>query len=95
MKKLIKPCFFILIILFVIIFLNRNNENIGDNVLSEESIIRFEEDLKEGKEIIPSNYLTPKKDYQNKANKIGMKCSNMIEKAVNKVLQKLLDSIDN
>ena len=95
MKKLIKPCFFILIILFVIIFLNRNNENIGDNVLSEESIIRFEEDLKEGKEIIPSNYLTPKKDYHNKANKIGMKCSNMIEKAVNKVLQKLLDSIDN
>jgi len=95
MKRLIKPCFFILIVLFVIIFLNRNNEYVNANVLSEESIIRFEEDLKKGKEIIPSNYLNPKKDYENKANKIGMKCSNLIEKAVNKVLQRLLESIDN
>lgn len=95
MKKLIKPTFYILIVLFIILFLNRNNDYVSDTTLSQESIIKFEEDLKAGKEIVPSNYITPKKDYKNKANEIGMKCSNLIEKAVNKVLKRLIESIDN
>ena len=96
MKRIIKLVFLILTIMFMILFLNRsNNYYENEKILSQEAIEKFEEDLKEGKKINPSNYITPKKDYNNKASKIGMKCSNTIEKLVNKALKKILESIDN
>lgn len=85
-----------LCILFLIAFLNKNNNDYAnENILTEEAIIRFEEDLKEGKKIVPSNYITPKKEYNNKASKIGLQASNLIEKVVNKLLKKFIESIEN
>lgn len=96
MKKTIKYIFLILLILFLIIFLNKNNNYYeNETVLTTEAIEQFEKDLKEGKEIIPSNYLPPKKEYNNKISTFGLKCSSTIEKAVNKVLRKFLQSIEN
>ena len=95
MKKTIKIIFFILCILFLLLFLNKNNyyyEN--ETILTEEAIHRFEEDLKEGKEIIPSHYITPKKEYNNKVSIFGLKCSNLIEKVTNRILKKILESIE-
>lgn len=96
MKKTIKGIGLVLVVLFLVVFLNKNN-NVYENekVLTEEAISRFEEDLKSGKEIVPSNYITPKKDYNNKLCKIGLKCSSIIESVANKVLQKILESIEN
>ena len=65
MKKIIKPIFMIIIILFFMVFINRNNYYENRTVLSEKSIKQFELDLKEGKEINPSNYLTKEKNYNN------------------------------
>lgn len=84
------------VLLFLFTFLNMNN-NTYDNeaVLTQEAILEFEKDLKEGKNLQPSYYIQPKKDYSNKACKIGMKCSKVIEDCVNKILRKLLSSIES
>ena len=63
MKKLIKAISIVLWILFCILFLNKNNNYYeNERILSQEAIIKFEQDLKEGRKIIPSNYITEKKD---------------------------------
>ena len=95
MKKVIKIIFFILCILFLLLFLNKNNNYYeNENILTQEAIHRFEQDLKEGKEIVPSHYITPKKEYNNKASFFGLRCSRMIEKLTNQLLKKLIESIE-
>lgn len=94
MKKVIKLSGIILVIFFIITYVNRNNNYYENkNILTNEAIARFEEDLKEGKEIIPSNYIEQEKDYNNKASIVALKTSSLIEKAVNKVLKKVLNYI--
>jgi len=96
MKKIIKYPLGVLIILFLILFLNKNNNYYeNEKILTQEAILQFEKDLEEGKKIIPSNYITPKKEYNNKASTFGLKCSSEIEKVVNKILQKLLESLES
>ena len=96
MKKVIRGIVTILVILFLILFLNKNNNYYeNEKILTEEAILQFEKDLEEGKELIPSNYITPRKDYDNKVSKLGRKCSNAIEKVVNKLLKKFLESLEN
>lgn len=94
MKKIIKVLSLIIIVFFIIIYLNRNNNYYENkNILTNEAIERFEKDLKEGKEIIPSNYIEPEKNYNNKASKIVLKTSSIIETFVNKVIKKALEYI--
>lgn len=96
MKKVIRGFAVVLILLFLILFLNKNNNYYeNENILTDEAIKQFEKDLKEGKELVPSNYITPKKNYDNKISKLGRKCSNTIDKIVNKILKKFLDSLEN
>lgn len=63
--------------------------------LTEDAIKRFEEDLKNGKEIEAKNYLQEEKEYNNKASTLGIKISNLIEKGFNKTMNSLLKEIDN
>lgn len=91
MKRIIKVLFLGMIILFLIVFINRNNNYYENtNIIKEEAIKQFEKDLRDGKEIIPSHYITPKKDYNNKASIIGLKTSKIIEKIVKKTLNKMI-----
>ena len=91
MKRIIKVLFLGMIILFLIVFINRNNNYYENtNIIKEEAIKQFEKDLKEDKEIIPSHYITPKKDYNNKAALIGLKTSKIIEKIDKKTLNKMI-----
>lgn len=95
MKKLIEGLFLFCFLFFVILFITKNNNYYeNEKVLTEEAIERFEEDIKSGKEIITSNYIIEPKDYSNKANILGLKCSNMIEKGVNRILKKFLDYLN-
>lgn len=96
MKKIIKGIFLILTLLFLLAFFNKNTQYYDNEaVLTQEAIQEFERDLKEGKKIQPSYYIQSKKDYNNGACQIGMKCSQFIEKVVNQLLKKLLDSIES
>ena len=95
MKKVIKGIFILLFLLFLLIFVNKNNNYYESNtILTKEAIEAFEEDIKEGKQIIPSNYIQPKKEYNNGMSKLGLKSSKVIENIVNRILKKLLDSIE-
>lgn len=91
MKKMIKPAFMAIVILFFIVFINRNNYYENKTILSENSIKQFEKDLKSGKEINPANYITKEKNYNNKITKSTLKVSKIIEKIVNKSLDKIFD----
>ena len=95
MKKVIKGVFLTMFLLFCVVFFNRgNNTYENENVIKEEAIIQFEKDLKEGKEIVPSEYLIPEKDYQNKASSLGIKTSHLIEKVFKKGLKFLVRYLD-
>ena len=95
MKKIIKGSLLIMIIIYIITFVNRNNYYENTQVLSDNAIKHFEEDLKSGKEINPSNYLPKKKDYNNKTSLFFLKVSKTIENVVNCSLKKVLQYLDN
>ena len=61
--------------------------------LTKSAMERFEQDIKEGKEIKAGNYLEQEKDYNNKASTLGMKVSSLIEKGFNKAMNGLFQEI--
>lgn len=99
MNKLLKVVAVIILILFFSLYFSRyNNYYENKKVLTDDAIARFEQDLTDGKEIIASNYLEEEKNYNNKASKVGIKTSKMIEKTFNKglgFLMKYLEKLQN
>lgn len=61
--------------------------------LTKSAMERFEQDIKEGKEIKAENYLEQERDYNNKASTLGMKVSSLIEKGFNKAMNGLFQEI--
>lgn len=95
MNRLLKIGVVIILIAFFSLFLSRyNNYYENQKVLTDEAIKRFEQDLKDGKEIVASNYLKEEKNYNNKASKIGIKTSNFIEKSFDKGLSFLMNYLE-
>ncbi len=95
MKKIVKILFIIVVVLFLITFINRNNYYDNSNILSNNAIKQFEKDLQEGKNINPTNYIVKKKDYNNNLTRISLKISKIIETTFNKTLKKALKYIDS
>lgn len=95
MNKTIKLLGLILVIMFLSVYFSRYNNSYYENrnVLTEEAIIKFENDLKEGKEIDVNAYLKEEKDYNNKLSTIGIKTSNIIEKGFKKTLKFLFSKL--
>lgn len=99
MKNLLKVIAVIVLILFFSLFFSRyNNYYENKKVLTDKAIEKFEKDLKEGKKIVASNYLEEEKNYNNKASKIGLKTSKLIEKTFDKglgLMMKYLEKLQN
>lgn len=70
-------------------------ENKNKNILTEEAIKRFEKDVKEGKKIVASNYLSKEKNYDNKISSLGLKISNIIENTYKKTINKIFKKLSN
>lgn len=64
------------------------------NILTEEAIKRFENDVAAGKEIIASNYIVKQKDYSNTANIFANKVSNFISSTYDKFMQFFFKQIE-
>ncbi len=81
MNKVIKGLLLVMIILFLSLYFSRYFIGINENktVLTDEAIMRFEKDLKKGKKINPNDYIVKENDYNNKACKIGLRISWLIE----------------
>ena len=97
MNKILKGLLLSLIVLFLSLYLGRylNTYNQNNSTLTDEAIMRFEEDLKNNKEIIPSNYLPKEKNYDNKISRLGIKTSNVIENSFKNVLRYFLRYLED
>ncbi len=84
MNRLIKVIMIIIIIFFLSLYFTKYSSDYYEmkSNLTEEAIKKYEKDLKEGKNIIPSNYIKEEKNYNNKASKLGLSLSHLIEKLV-------------
>lgn len=100
MNNILKIIMILLVIMFLSLYFSKYSSNYYDSKtnLTEEAIKRYENDLKEGKTIDPNNYIEEEKNYNNKAAKIGMKASSIVEKTFSyglKYMIKYLESMDN
>lgn len=89
MKRVINIILIIITILFLsLYFSNYNNEYYQNKTyLTEEAIKKYENDLKNNKNISSKNYLPKEKDYNNNASRLGIKASNFLENIINKSLK--------
>ena len=95
MKRIVKIFIIALFIMYLITFINRNNYYESNQVLSDNAIRNFEEDLRNGKKINPSNYLPKKKNYNNKISILFFNISKTIEKVVNRSLKKAIHYLED
>lgn len=61
---------------------------------TKEAIEKFEKDLKQGKKVKPNSYIKKQKNYNNKASKLGLKISSLIEGGFNKTMESLFKEVD-
>ena len=89
MNKIIKLIIISVMILFLSLYFSRYSTNYYEDKkeITNEAIKRYEEDLKQGIKINPSNYQEEEKNYDNKISKIGIKTSKLIEKSFEKGLK--------
>lgn len=97
MNKLLKFIGTIIIILFLSLYFSKYSNSYYEEktLLTEESIKQYEKDLKTGKNIVSNNYIPKEKDYNNKASKLGIKTSKLIEDLVNNTLKYIVKYMDN
>ena len=97
MNKLLKFIGIIIIILFLSLYFSKYSNSYYEErtLLTEESIKQYEKDLKTGKNIVSNNYIPKEKDYNNKASKLGIKTSKLIEDLVNNTLKYIVKYMDN
>ena len=63
------------------------------NTLTSEAVEKFEQDLKEGKNIETSDY-NKSNNYGNNLTKLGLNCSNIIGMVFNKIMSFLFNEIN-
>ena len=95
MKRIVEIFIIGLFIIYLITFIDRNNYYESNQILSDNAIRNFEEDLRSGKKINPSNYLPKKKNYNNKTSILFFNISKAIEKVVNRSLKKAIHYLED
>ena len=97
-KKIIKYSLIGLFAIFLILyFFGSNiyqNWTTEKKILTEEQIMKFEQDIKDGKEIDMDEYIVKEKSYDNTVTNINAKISNIIEESFKKIFKYLLKNID-
>lgn len=82
----------LILIVFLSLFMSKYTTEYNENkrILTEEAIIEYEKDLKDGKDIMAKKYVPEEKNYNNRAAKVGRKLSSMIEKVFHKGFQSFM-----
>lgn len=97
-NNLFKIVIIILFILFIALYLGQATgyyeyESNKKWALTNSAIKRYEQDLKQGKEIEAKNYLQEEKNYSNSATKLGFYTSELIEKSFNLIVRSIFNQI--
>lgn len=101
MNKFIKVSVFIIVIVFLVMFFSSSSgyyeyELNKKSNLTQDAIDRFEQDVRDGKEIDINDYLIEdNKDYSNTFSNAGLKISNNIEKFFSEGVKLIFNSIGN
>ena len=101
MNNFVKVFLLMFLIIFLVMYFSSGNgyyqyELNKKTNLTEEAIKRFEQDVKDGKEIDINDYLVnEKKDYSNNFSRAGLNLSNNIKKIFSEGVKLLFDSIGN
>lgn len=99
MAKVIKILSFVLVVVFFVMFFSSSSgyyeyELNKKSNLTKEAIEKFEEDVKEGKEIDVKDYLVKdNKDYSNNFSKMGLALSNKIGKTFEEGVKLIFKSV--
>ena len=102
MKKRITNIFkvlmLVLLFIFITIYVSNENgyfayKNYQKNILTEENIKRFENDISTGNVIDINTYLEKEKDYTNNISRISLKISNRIGSIIRKGIVSFFDKI--
>jgi len=98
-NKIIKSLFSMLIIVYIVIYIASSTgyyeyRNYKKMILTEEQINKFEDDIKEGKEINLEEYVVNEdNNYDNKLSKLGRRLSFTISDTCTNILSKTFKSI--
>jgi hypothetical protein len=101
MDKMIKLLGVVLVVGFLIMFFSSSSgyyeyELNKKSNLTQEAILKFEQDVKDGKEIDINDYLIDEaKDYSNSFSNIGLNISDKIGTIFSKGVKFIFNSIDN
>lgn len=97
MNKIIKIILIFIIIFFLSLYFSKYSSDYYEmkSNLTEEAIKNYEKDLKDGKNIVASNYLPEEKNYNNKVSKMGLGLSHLIENIVDNGFKYMMKYLDN
>ena len=92
MKKIIKGMVILLIVVYIFLYFSYKNgyyikKNEELNILTEEKIKEYEEDLKKGLDVSTKNYIVTKNSYDNSYSRFLLRISNKIEKSFDKTIK--------
>lgn len=99
MDKIVKLLVLVIIVVFLVMFFSSSSgyyeyELNKKSNLTQESIDKFEQDVKNGKEIDINDYLVQdNKDYSNSFSEVGLKISNKIGKFFSEGVKLIFNSI--
>lgn len=99
-EKIVKMFFFILLFGFLVLLFAESNgyyqtKATKTKILTEEQIKQFEEDIKEGKDIDLSSYITEEKSYTSKLSNNIYKISLKLEKGIDKTIKSIFKAVNN
>ena len=98
-NNIFKFVFLVLFLFFLVLYMSQSfgyyeYNNRKTNTLTEESVKRFEQDIKDGKNIKASDYIKKDNDYNNKLSKFGLKLSNIVGSVFDGVMGFLFYEVD-
>ncbi len=91
LNKIFKYVLMTLFITFIALYISQSTgyfefQNNRKATLTENQIKKFEEDVKEGKNIDIDKYITPPKNYDNNLAKAGLKVSETAQNYIQKII---------
>ena len=92
MKRVIKICFILIILLYLLLFASYKNGYYRDvnkekKILTDEKIKEYENDLKNGVDVSKKEYVIIVPDYDNTYTRLALKISKYLENGFDKTIR--------
>lgn len=100
MAKVFKIGFIGIIVVFLLLFVSYENGyyerlNHEKNLMTEEMIMKYEEDLKNGVDVTKVDYTINKNDYENIYTKTSLKASSKVESVIDSIIKFLFKKVND